>query len=205
MSDLVGFETPKIDWTPGPDLPQRLQRFRQKCELLSDGPLKARSSKQRCRYVLLWTGHYGLDLFNIWNLSQEAVDKLDEYWKRFEEHVKPQSNHILNRFYLRNLRQNGRPLDDFLTEAKLLILNSGYTSELHDAPLVFGAENVRRKCIAEGNDLALKKAREIARTDEATTLQLQTMSNETVRWPTTVMAITNTSRQSQNCHCSVVT
>ncbi len=40
MSDIAGFEPPKIDWTPGPDLAQRLKRFRQKCELLFDGPLK---------------------------------------------------------------------------------------------------------------------------------------------------------------------
>ena len=127
MSDLIGFESPRIDWTPEPDLPQRFKRFRQKCELLFDGPLKARTNEQRCRYVLLWTGDYGLDLFNTWNLSSEEQNKLDEYLKRFEEYhtVKPQSNHILNRFYLRNLKQNGWPLDDFLTEAKLLIQNSG--------------------------------------------------------------------------------
>ena len=159
MSDIAGFEPPKIDWTPGPDLAQRLKRFRQKCELLFDGPLKERSTKQRCRYVLLWAGDYGLDLYNTWNLSEEDRDKLDEYWKRFEEHVKPQSNHLLNRFYLRNLKQNGRPLDEFLTEAQLLIQNSGYPTELHDElmrdALVFGVDSdvVRKKCIAEGNDL----------------------------------------------------
>ena len=184
MSDLIGFEPPKIDWTPGPDLPQRLRRFRQKCELLFDGPLIERTTEQRCRYILLWTGDYGLDLFNTWNLTGEEQNKPEEYWKRFEGHVKPQSNHILNRFYLRNLRQNKRPLDDFLTEAKLLIQNSGYPSELHDElqrdALVFGVDSdlVRKKCIAEGNELTLKKAREIAHTEEATRLQLQAMNND---------------------------
>lgn len=38
---------------------------------------------------------------------------------------------------------------------------------------------MRKKCIAEGNSLTLKKAREIARTHEATKLQLQAMSSET--------------------------
>ena len=37
MSDLVGFEPPKIDWTlSGPALELRFKRFRQKCELLFD-------------------------------------------------------------------------------------------------------------------------------------------------------------------------
>ena len=98
--------------------------------------------------------------------------------------MKPQSNHILNRFYLRNLKQNGRPLNDFLTEAKLLIQNSGYLSELHDEllrdVLVFGVDSdvVRKKCTTQGNNLTLKKAREIARTDEATRQQLQAMTSE---------------------------
>ena len=100
MSDLIGFEPPKIDWTPGPDLTQRLKRFRQKCELLFEGPLKARTNEQRCNYLLLWTGDYGLDLYNTWNLNADQTKDINEYWQRFEEHVKPQSNHLLNRFYL---------------------------------------------------------------------------------------------------------
>lgn len=112
---------------------------------------------------------------------KKEQNKLDEYWKRFrrtcETPVQPHT--------LRNLKQNGRPLYDFLTEAKLLIQNSGgYLSELHDEllreALVFGVDSdvVRKKCIAEGNDLTLKKAREIARTDEATRQQLQAMTSE---------------------------
>ena len=130
MSDLIGFEVPKIDWTQGPDLVQRFRRFKQKCELLFEGPLKPRTDEQKCKYLLLWTGDYGLDLFNTWNLSEEQQKHLHEYWTRLEEHVKPQSNYILNRFYLRSLKQNNRPLDEFLTEAKLLIQNSGYPADL---------------------------------------------------------------------------
>ena len=58
--------------------------------------------------------------------------KNTKYWRGFEEHVKPQANHLLNRFYLRNLKQNGRLLEEFLTEARLLIQNSGYSAELQD-------------------------------------------------------------------------
>ena len=71
MSDLIIFKLPKIDWTPGPDLTQRLKRFKQKGELLFDGPLKSRTNEQKCKYLLLWTGDYGLDLYSTWNLSEE--------------------------------------------------------------------------------------------------------------------------------------
>ena len=79
MSDLVGFELPKIDWTPGPDLAQRVKRFRQKCELLFEGPLKARTNEQKCKYLLLWAGDQGLDLYNTWNLDDNAKNKPEEY------------------------------------------------------------------------------------------------------------------------------
>ena len=91
---------------------------------------------------------------------------------------------VLDCYYLQNLRQNGRPLNNFLTEAKLLIQNSGYLSELHDEllrdALVFGVDSdmVWKKCIAERNDLTLKKPREIAHSDEATRLQLQAITSE---------------------------
>ena len=165
MSDLTGFKLPKIDWIPGPDLAQRLKCFTQKCELLFDGPLKSRTNEQKCKYLLLWTGDYRLDLCNTWNLSEEQKKKsLEKYWKRLEEHEKPQSNNILNCFYLHSLKQNNRPLDEFLTEAKLLIQNSGYSTDMHNElvcdTLVFGVVSkiIRKKCNAEGNTLNLQKA-----------------------------------------------
>ena len=86
---------------------------------------------------------------------------------------------------LRGLKQNNRPLATFLTEARLLIQSSGYPPDLHDElmreKLVFGtdSEEVRRKCIARGNDLTFAKAKEIARTDEATQMQLKAMTDNT--------------------------
>ena len=47
--------------------------------------------------------------------------------------------------------------------------------------LAFGTdlEEVRRKCIARGNELTFAKAKEMARTDEATQMQLKVMSDIT--------------------------
>ena len=133
MSDLVGFEPPKMDWTTVPDLTTRFKRFRQKCELLFEGPLKSRAPEQKCSYLLLWAGDYGLDLYNTWSLTTEQKKDINEYWKPFEEHVKTQENKILNRYYLRNLKQNSRALDAFLTEARIFIQNCGYPDEMQDA------------------------------------------------------------------------
>ena len=162
---------------------QRLKRIKQKCELLFDGPLKSRTDEQKCKYLRLWTGDYALDLYNTWNLTEEEQKSLAEHWKRLEEPVKPQSNYILTRFYLRSLKQSNRPLDEFLTEAKLLIQNSGYPADMNNELLldalvfVVDSDTVRKKCIAEGNKVTLQKAREIARKEEATKIQLAAMTN----------------------------
>ena len=63
--------------------------------------------------------------------------------------MKPQSNfihvHVLNCFYLWSLKQNNRPLDEFLTEVKLLVQNSGYPADVNDEllcdALVFGVDS----------------------------------------------------------------
>lgn len=107
MSDLAlaGFEPPKMNWKLDIDLPKRFRRFRQKCNLLFDGPLSKRTVEQKCNYLLLWSGDHGLDLFNTWELNEDQKKDLDEYWRRFERHVEPQANYILNRYYLRSLQQ----------------------------------------------------------------------------------------------------
>ena len=93
----------------------------------------------------------------MWSLTTEQKKDINEYWKRFEEHVKPQTNKILNRYYLCNLKQNGRPLDAFITEARLVIQNCGYPGR---NTLVFGTnhEGIRKKCITKGNDPTFEKA-----------------------------------------------
>jgi len=111
-------------------------------------------------------------------------------WKNTGQDSKITSNRkqtiiILNRYYLRGLKQNNRPLATFLTEARLLIQSSCYPPDLHDElmrdTLVFDtdSEEVRRKCIACGNDLTFTKAKEIAWTDEATQMQLKAMTDTT--------------------------
>ena len=100
MSKLVGFEVPKMDLTPGSDLLTRFKRFRQKCELLLDGPLKSRDGTQKCKYVLLWSGDYGLDLFNTWTLTEEQQKKsgriLDKIRRSRQTASKPYLEQVLS-------------------------------------------------------------------------------------------------------------
>ena len=114
---------------------------------------------------------YGLDLYNTWSLTIEQKEDINEYWRCFEEHVKPQASKALKRYYLRIFKKNGRPLDAFITEARLPKL------QVHGDTLVFDTdhEDIRKKCITKSNDLTSKKAQDIARTKEATQAQRRAM------------------------------
>ena len=48
------YKTPTMDWTSAGDLPRRFQMFRQKCQLIFDGPLadKDEDYKQILREAL---------------------------------------------------------------------------------------------------------------------------------------------------------
>ena len=65
--------------------------------------------------------------------------------------------------------------------------------------LVFGVDSdtVRKKCIAEGNELTLIKAREIACTEEATRQQLKMMTRD-VSNPTQVDSLQKNRRGNMN-------
>ena len=87
--------------------------------------------------------------------------KLDEVFEKLEAYAKPQSNQILARFQLRCLKQGDMPLEEFVTKARLLIDDSGYSAEVKDETLrdtlVFGlkSDQVRRDAIKLGNTVSV--------------------------------------------------
>lgn len=48
--------------------------------------------RQKCKYMLLWSGDHGLDLFNTQAPTNKQQKDLKEYRTRFKDHVKPQAN-----------------------------------------------------------------------------------------------------------------
>ena len=57
------FTPPSIDWTSSGD--KRLKLFRQKCEFIFKGPQDGVEQKKEVRYLLLWVGDKGLNIYNI--------------------------------------------------------------------------------------------------------------------------------------------
>ena len=96
---------PSIDWSTDENLYNRFKMWKQRCELLFTGPMGKIDEEVKCKHLLYWSGERGFELFISWDLSAEQQKKLDNYWERFENFVKPHSNELIAAWELYNLRQ----------------------------------------------------------------------------------------------------
>lgn len=174
------FTHPSMDWiTPG-DLHNRFKLFKQKCQLVFDGPLTNKDDSYKVRLLLLWAGDKGLEIYNTakWEEDGDKLD-LEKVFDRLESYTKPQSNHILARFQLRSLKQGTMTLEEFVNKARLLINDGGYPTSIQDETLrdtlVFGlsSDRVRKQAIEKGNSLTLQQVYELAKMEESTTNQMK--------------------------------
>ena len=98
--------------------------------------------------------------------------------------MKPKSNRVFARYkFHQKVQQEGESFEQFLTDLKLLLKGCGYgdPDEMVRDRVVIGchATKTREKLTQEGSDLTLlEKAIDIARTDEMSKTQLETMANE---------------------------
>lgn len=177
MAELTGLTSPRMDWN-ATDLQQALKKFKATVELYFSGPLKSKSEEEKVSYLLIWTGEEGIELVSTWSLTSDEKKKLSTYWKKFEEYVAPKSNFRLARFKLRTLKQkDDEPVDSFIKKVRLLASECRYDNvdeHIIDA-LIFGSRRprVQAKLLELDQTLTLAKAIDIARTEEATSAQLQ--------------------------------
>ena len=172
-----------MDWTSPGDLHKRFKLFKQKCNLIFDGPLEDTDEAKKVKLLLLWIGDKGLEIYNAASWDNAAhKDQLKPVFTKLEEYTKPQSNQILARFQLRSLKQGNMTLEEFVTKARLLIDDGGYAEATKDETLrdtlVFGlaSDKVRKDAIALGNDLTLKQVYDLAKVEESTRTQMDIIS-----------------------------
>ena len=110
------FKAPTLDLTSFGDLHKRFKIFKQKCQLIFDGPMDGKDEDKKARMLLLWSGDKGLEIYNTstWNDEDDKL-KVDKILEKFEQYTKPQSNQILSRYQLRCLKQGDMPLEEFIT------------------------------------------------------------------------------------------
>ena len=177
------FVAPSMDWSSPGDMHKRFKLFKQKCQLIFDGPFENVDEAKKVRHLLLWVGDKGLEIYNTATFSTEA-DKLKiiPVLNVLENYTKPQSNQILARYQLRCLKQGDMPVEEFVTKARLLIDDGGYDQRikmdtLRDT-LVFGvtSDKVRRDAIAIGNALTFQQVYDLAKVDESTRTQMKAIT-----------------------------
>ena len=177
------FTPPTMDWSSPGDLHKRFKLFKQKCLLIFDGPLKEEDEDKKTRLLLLWSGDKGLEIYNTatWEDEDDQL-KLNPVFGKFEQYTKPQSNQILARYQLRCLKQGEMSLEEFITKARALIDDAGYSGVMKEEmlrdTLIFGinSDKVRKDAIAKGNSLTYKSVYDLAKTEESTKAQMQAIT-----------------------------
>ena len=169
-----------MDWSTPGDVHKRFKIFKQKCNLIFDGPLLNKPEGQKARLLLLWAGDKGLEIYNTATWENDADQfKIKPILEKLEAYTKPQSNQILSRYQLRCLKQDDMPLEEFLTKARTLVDDSGYDPAFKDETLrdtlVFGlrSDKVRKDAISKGNSLTFQQVYDLAKTEESTRAQMQ--------------------------------
>ena len=173
---------PYMDWD-AKDLDTAFKSFKEHCDFMFGGPLKAKSDEEKCNYLMLWVGVKGRNIYSTWKLTNDQKKSISEHYKKFESYCKPKSNKIYSRYIFRSrVQESKEPFEQFVTDLKLLIKECGYDESVHDDMIrdhiVFGIKStkVREKLINEGDDLTLDKCMNIARTYELSQKQLKSMN-----------------------------
>ena len=180
-----------MDWSTDDNLYSRFKMWKQRCELLFTGPMAKMEEEIQCKHLLYWSGEHGIELFNSWGLSADDQKKLQNYWGKFENYVKPHSNELIAAWELHNLRQGTLSLEEFIAKLRILIKEANYPTEHHDRFLrdflVLGmnSDRVRKDCFKKGNTLTFNEAREMAKAEESADKQLQLMNTTSEVHPVT--------------------
>ena len=132
---------------------------------------------------MLWVGDKGHEIYSTWELRTEEAKKLNTYYTKYEAYVQPKSNRVFARYKLhQKVQQQGDSFEQFLTDLKLQVKDcgSGDPDEMIRNRVVIGCHSTktREKLIQDGSDLTLEKGIDIARTDEMSKTQLETMASE---------------------------
>lgn len=157
---MAGIPTPKMDWE-STNLPEAWKKFRQHVDLIFSGPLADKDEAIHCKYLLLWIGDRGRDVYNTWHgISEDDLNKLETYYEKFQAYVQPKLNPVFARYKFNNIIQKSDTTEHFVTTLKLHVKDCNYKDpdEMVRDRIVFGTSstNVREKLINEGEKLTLE-------------------------------------------------
>ena len=74
-------EGPKMNWTVSDDLHHRFLKWRLKGKNILEYELATLVEKRKYKWVIAWSGDFGIDQYVSWNLSNEEPT-LDVIWEK---------------------------------------------------------------------------------------------------------------------------
>ena len=179
MASLQGLPSPTIDWTDR-SIDAAFENFRETCTLIFDGPLADVADKIKVNYLKLWAGEEGRRIIKTWQMTDDESKKLDTYWGKFKDYVKPKSNFRIARYKLRECKQtDSEPVDVFVKRLRTILAECKYPKEQQEVHLldamIFGIklEKVQSQLLQHDETLTVDQALMLARTEEATRQQIE--------------------------------
>jgi len=106
-------------WTK--NLCSQFKMWKQRCKLLFTRPMAKIDEEIKCKHLLYWSGEQGIELLNSCDLSADKQKKLDNYWERFQQFVKPHSNELIAAWGHHNRRQGTLSLEEFIAKLTILV------------------------------------------------------------------------------------
>ena len=165
---LAGMDlSPKMDWALDNGLYQRFKVSKEMYTDILSGPLHAIPEENQVYYLRYWKGEEGSKFISQWTVEGKITDdeeevtsknKLKTYWKLLEDYAKPKTNSLIAVVELKRLFQGSMTLEQFVTNATLLVDRAGYPAgykdmmggEIHsllEFPMMFYQERSSRKAL----------------------------------------------------------
>ena len=69
----------------------------------------------QCKHLLYWSGKHRM------GPKEDDQKKLKNYWERFKNYIKPQSNELIAVWELHNLHQGTLSLEEFIAKLRILV------------------------------------------------------------------------------------
>ena len=121
-----------MDWTMSDSLYHRHLKWKIKYKNILDCELAMLSEARKCKKIVAWSRHFGIDQYISWCLPPEYLG-LEVIWTKFEEFCKPQANAVRARFdLLTSFRQWDHSVDELYNTAQVQINIAKYPPEKAD-------------------------------------------------------------------------
>ena len=167
------------------NLAENWRRWKQRYELfMTATEASKKSAKIKSSMLLHLIGEDVLEVFNTFEFgSEEDKEKPVEILKKFDEYCNPKRNLTVERHIFNSRMQHpGESIDKYITDLRLKVKTCEYgtmADEMIKDRIVVGVHSdiVRGRLLRE-KDLCLTKAMDICKAAEASTKQLEKLTDE---------------------------